>query len=101
MSDDQGNTATSEAATLTVTDNITLDDVTYERITDSTLRVVSYSGNATSVVIPQVVEGMTVVEIGEGAFEGNTTIESVTLPSTITIIRARAFKGCSQLSEMR
>ena len=62
--------------------------------------VVSYAGNSASVVIPEVVDGKTVTQIGEGAFEENTALESIDLPDTITIIGKRAFKGCSNLSQM-
>ena len=79
---------------------IIVDDVTYENITETTLRVVSYTGNSSSLIIPEVIEGMTVTEIGEAAFAGNTELVSIDLPDTITIIGKRAFKGCSNLREM-
>ena len=41
----------------------------------------------------------TVKEIGEEAFL-NKSITSITLPNTITVIRARAFKGCNSLASM-
>ena len=79
---------------------IELDGVTYERIDDATVRVVSYAGEAASVTIPEIVEGMTVTEIGEGAFENNAALVSIDLPDTITKIGKRAFKNCTGLSEM-
>lgn len=39
-----------------------------------------------------------VVIIGEGAFEGNTAIKSVTLPETVKEIQKDAFKGCTNLA---
>ncbi|CDF78750.1 hypothetical protein containing pectin lyase fold [Formosa agariphila KMM 3901] len=38
-----------------------------------------------------------VVAVGENAFNGNTTITSVTLPNTVTIIESTAFGDCSNL----
>ena len=97
---------TSNFATLHIGErDIIVNGVTYERITDPTtqnvsLRVKSYAGSVSSLVIPTVVEGLTVTEIGEEAFMGNTTLTSIDLPNSITVIRARAFKNCTNLSSM-
>jgi hypothetical protein len=79
---------------------ITVGDFVFEPLSDTTCTLVRYNGAGETVTVPAV-EGYTVTEIGEGAFEGNTTLESITLPSTITAIRARAFKGCTNLSTMK
>ena len=79
---------------------IVIDEVTYEPIDAESCRVVSYSGSASSLTIPETVEGMTVTEIGVEAFMGNATLESIDLPDTIVAIRARAFKNCSNLRDM-
>ena len=42
----------------------------------------------------------TVTEIGEGAFENNTNLTSVSIPSSITNIGDKAFKGCSNLKSI-
>ena len=60
----------------------------------------SYDGTLSSVVIPETVQGFTVVQVGPGAFEGNTVLTSIDLPDTITVIAQRAFAGCSSLSDM-
>ena len=75
-------------------------EVQYIQITATTVKLVAYNGSSSSVLIPDTVEGMKVTEIGEGAFENNTTLESIDLPDSITVIGKRAFKGCSNLSEM-
>jgi hypothetical protein len=92
----------SEEATLSFGPvRVVLDDVTYAALEDETTCMIeSYAGNASALVIPYVVEGMSVVEVGEGAFENNSTLESISLPGTITAIRARAFKNCTNLREM-
>ena len=101
VTDEAGNSVTSNAATLTIDISITISDVTYEPLTDTTCAVISYSGSANSLVIPETVEGYTVTEIGEEAFMDNKYLVSIDLPDTITVIRARAFKNCSKLSEMK
>ena len=88
----------SDAAT--TDEPLIINDVVYEALTDTTCRVAYYMGNASSLSIPDIVNGMTVVEIGEEAFMGNTYLTSIDLPDTIVIIRARAFKNCSNLREM-
>ncbi len=61
--------------------------------------VVSYEGTQTTLTIPSQVRGHIVTEIGEEAFMGK-NIVSISLPNSITIIHARAFKDCSNLSTM-
>ena len=41
-----------------------------------------------------------VVSVAEAAFEGNTEITSVTIPSTVESIGANAFSGCTSLTEV-
>ena len=52
-------------------------------------------------VIPETVtyhsKTFTVTEIGANAFENNTNLSAVTIPSSITHIGDKAFKGCSNL----
>ena len=81
-------------------ETIVVDGVTYEKITDTTLCVVSYSGSASALVIPETIQGMTVTEIGVEAFMNNTALTAIDLPDTIMVIKARAFKGCTHLSQM-
>ena len=72
------------------------------------LRLIGYTGNDSSITVPNSVEGMIVTEIGvsplpdgeKGVFEDNTTLTSITLPNSITAIRERSFKGCTSLSTM-
>ena len=44
---------------------------------------------------------MTVIEIGEEALMDNGDLTSITLPYSITTIRARAFKNCTNLHKMK
>ena len=84
------------------------EDVTYE-IIDSThnVRVKLFDNNeATTVSVPGTVKNpydgddYIVTEIGVSAFENKDKITSVTLPNSITVIAAKAFKGCTSLSTM-
>ena len=100
VASNEGGETVSEVVTVTIDDKIIIDDVTYEAITTTTCRVVAYNGTESAVTIPAAVQGMTVTEIGEKAFMDNTSLESIELPNSITVIRAQAFKNCSNLRTM-
>ena len=80
----------------------------FSRIAETNnLALVKYNGNAANVEVPNIVDGMSVTEIGKpladgekGVFEDNTSLTSIKLPNSIAVIRERAFKGCSNLSTM-
>lgn len=62
--------------------------------------VTGYSGSDAAVTVPDWYSGKPVTMIGSGAFQGNTTVKSVSLPSSITRIGSAAFKNCSSLSSL-
>jgi len=76
--------------------------ITYEILdSNGSVAVRGYTGSASVITIPQIPkEGYIVVRISPDAFAGNTNLKSITLPNTITVIGARAFKGCVNLSTM-
>ena len=51
-------------------------------------------------VIPEEINGIEVVGIGEGAFAGCEELVSVTLPEGVTYIGANAFAGCTSLTSV-
>ena len=62
--------------------------------------VSGYSGSDTAVTVPAWYMGKPVTAIGAGAFQGNQTITSVALPSSLERIGAAAFKSCSNLASV-
>jgi len=78
-----------------------IDGVVYGKLTETTVILLNYTGTAETLTIPELVEGKTVVEIAVEAFMDNTNLVSIDLPDTITVIHARAFKGCVNLREMK
>ena len=74
--------------------------IIYINLSNGTVGVWEYKGTAANVVIPETVQGKTVTEICEAAFENNKTLQSITLPGTIQYIRKRAFANCTSLSTM-
>lgn len=53
-----------------------------------------YYGEASSITIPAKLDNKNVVEIGESAFEGNEYLVTVKIPTSVTTIKAKAFKNC-------
>lgn len=68
------------------------DEFRCTALTSTTCSLSKYSGNSLSVIIPEEIDGMTVVEIGNNVFL-NRGITSVTMPETIQKIGASAFEG--------
>lgn len=62
--------------------------------------ITKYTGQDTSVELPQWIDNCHVEEIGEGAFRDNDRIESVVLPDSITAIQQNAFRNCKKLAEI-
>ena len=71
---------------------------------DLTASVSGYTGAATELVIPAEVthEGKTykVTAIGGYAFQGNSTLTSITIPEGVTTIEYSAFSGCTSLTNV-
>ncbi len=59
-----------------------------------------YTGNDENVSVPPSVNGMTVTEIGEYAFNSCNQLKSVSLPDTITEISVGAFRNCGALASV-
>ena len=72
----------------------------YQQIDATYARVYRYTGSASSLTVSGTIQGLIVKEIGVEAFMGNTSLVSVTLPNSIEIIKARAFKNCINLAQM-
>ena len=54
-----------------------------------------------SMEIPSRLDGVPVVEIGEGAFSGRHLLESVVIPDSVEVVGERAFAECDGLEELR
>lgn len=95
----------------------TSQDYEYEILTDGTISILKYTGNARELMIPAFLDGRRVTAIGEDAFaecytlervkisEGITTIgrdaffssdvEEIEIPKSVTEIGKRAVNGCA------
>lgn len=70
-------------------------------VDDDTVAITGYIGTNTEVNIPRTIDGKTVVEIANNAFENNTTVTKVVVPSTVTVINVAAFQSTQNLKEVR
>ena len=77
-----------------------IDGLKYS-IVGENVTITAYTGDATRLVIPAVIEGKTVTDINEGAFEECTSLEEVVLPEGLLSIGNRAFKYCTNLKTIQ
>lgn len=85
-----------------VTAFATADDGTYKNfkytVTDENSAVISkYTGNESSVEIPESINGYPVTEIGDSAFKGNFSLKNAEIPNGVKIIGDYAFNDCTGL----
>ncbi len=59
-----------------------------------------YTGNESSLAIPSKIGSSSVTAIGTSAFEGNSDIKSVSIPSGVTKIGQMAFADCTGISSV-
>ena len=67
--------------------------VTFPGTIDEAGVLTSYTGSAKNVVIPEGVR-----DIAHGVFNGNETITSISIPSSVTSIGTASFSGCTSLT---
>lgn len=83
---------------------IYVDDIAYEVTSDNEVAVMGCKESITSLVIPTSVvlydKTYDVTTIGKDAFQNNSTLKSITIPSSITQVDATAFSGCSSVKDL-
>ena len=77
----------------------TYEDLTYE-ITSKGVRITDCDESATSVIIPETIEGYPVTSIGAYAFSGCEDLISVIIPDGVTSIVHYAFYDCRSLEHI-
>ena len=74
--------------------------ITYKITLGGKICVTGYSGDSSTVVIPDQIDGKPVTEISSSVFKNQTGLKSVTLPYGITEIGASTFENCSSLEKI-
>lgn len=69
-------------------------------IIDGKAILTEYSGQDEDIVIPDSVNGITVVAIGDSVFKNNKTVKTVEIPKHIQSIGTEAFRGCVNLTSV-
>ncbi len=62
--------------------------------------IIGYLSNDSHVSIPETINGIKVIAIGENAFSDNTNLQGITIPDTVTSIGSYAFAGCTKLESV-
>lgn len=77
----------------------TLAEFAYDQV-DGGAVIRGYSGDPTTLEIPEKIDGLTVIAIAPEAFASQTRIQEVVLPDTLTEIGEAAFADCTALEEI-
>ena len=86
--------------TVSAAETFTSGDYEYTIFYDGTVEITKYKGNETKVVIPSKISGYNVTEIGNFAFMGCKSLESVVIPESIEFIDYGAFTACTNLKSV-
>lgn len=62
--------------------------------------LIAYTGSDSSVSVPSRYSGWNVTGIGDFAFYGNTSLQSVTIPTTVEVVGELAFAECTALTSV-
>ena len=81
---------------------ITSGDYTYTELSDGTAQITRYNGSSTSITIPPTIDGKTVTSVKRLAstLKANTTLASVTIPSSVKTVEEGAFRYCQALTSV-
>lgn len=77
----------------------TYNDFEYEVLENGTIEITEFNGSTADLIIPSEINGKTVSSIGDYAFAGIITLNSVTIPATVTELGYVPFFECSSLTQ--
>jgi len=74
------------------------EDWSYRAEDAYSITITGYKGTATTLQIPNEIEGLPVTKIAKRAFYNRTNLTGAIIPNTVTIIGQEAFLGCCNLT---
>ena len=74
---------------------------TYDVLDDGTVMLTGYTGTASDVTVPAVIDGHAVYGIASGTFQEKENVQTITLESGITYVDYSAFGYCPNLRSVR
>ena len=77
----------------------TYENLKYE-ITNNQVTITGYEGEITNITIPEKIEGYPVTKIQDRAFVSCKTLESITIPNSVTQLGESIFMFCENLSNV-
>lgn len=82
--------------------NETINDTTFTYMVDNSTNavIIECSSNSEEIIIPSLLGGYEVTSIGDKAFFGNISLNSIIIPDSITHIGDNAFSGCLYLESI-
>jgi len=81
--------------------DFTIGDYEYALKKDGTVTIIRYNGIANELIIPSVLDGYSVDEIGEYAFSECRGLIAVTIPKSVERMGANPFMGCRELKTIK
>ena len=88
------------AVTARAEETLTYGDFEYTVLFDGTVKITGYTGSSESVTIPSAIAGKKVTSIGQGVFQWQKSLKSVTIPNGVTSIDDYAFWDCRNLTSI-
>ncbi len=75
-------------------------DLTYEA-TDGGIKLIAYQGNATTLILPDAIEGKPVVALGDELLKDRAELIALSIPDSVTVFGKNLLTGCRSLRVLR
>ena len=70
----------------------------YSIVSGDQIQITKFTGDLETVSVPEKIGDYTVIRIGNGVFQNNSTLKRVRIPATVKELGNNAFKNCSRLA---